>query len=329
MRKLSIIFSHWKTWKWTPITVHFFKKYQWPFEWELIIANNSVDHPSIRSITETELGEGVKIVQGEPDFPSHGRGNEIALHHATGSHVFFTESDAFPIQDNWFEPYIKHVADYDLIGPEIPQGSGRYIHPAGSLYNRQVFGYHKAWRDGIKDWLFCPDAAIELGLSNRPYHVVAHQDFLQSRNLSEGLLGRIKLWERTEAMQEMRCFDEDTFENYMTRTGIQHWTPVEGKHAYLKIGFEAGQHVAYFAQSQGLRCLKAPTHIEWMAGHSGRQAAYSDVFGGFRHCWCGTSSYSDAIAPDVRAFKMAQQDLYFSQLPESLRRDITLMEQSS
>jgi hypothetical protein len=331
IRKVSIIFSHWQTFRWTAIAVHFLKKYQWPLPWELLIADNSPGHPSIRVLTETSLGEGVKIIQGEPDFPSHGRGNELCLHHIDpeSTHVFFSESDAFPIQDNWAEAYIKAVGEgYDLIGPEIPQGSGKYIHPAGSLYNRQVFGYHQAWRDKVQDWYFCPDAAIELGTSDRPYHVVAHKDFLLQKNLSEGLQQKINLWRRAECMQEMRCFDEETFSNYMLRTGITNWLPTS-KLFYNKIGFEAGQHLAYFTQSQGLRCLKAPTDLQWMRGHQGGQAAYSDVFGGFRHCWCGTSSRLSGIAPDVRAFKLAQEDLYFLQLPEDIRKFILNLEAES
>lgn len=326
MKKVSIIFSHWNTFRWTAIAVHQFKKFQFPLEWELIIADNSVGHPSIKVITETSLGEGVKVVQGEPDFPSHGRGNEIALGHATGSHIFFTESDAFPIQDAWGNEYVKASASYDLVGPEIPQGSGRYIHPAGSLYDRKILDHHKVWRESVSNWLFCPDAAIELATSSRPYHVVCSKDFFESRNPNDSLRNRVAMWQRTECMQEMRSFEDDTFENYMLRTGILHWTPQPGKEFHNKIGFEAGQHLAYFAQSHGYNCLKAPTHLKWMDGHQGGQAAYADVFGGFRHVWCGTSSFCNGIAPDVKSFKMAQMEHYFSQLPESLRKEIELLE---
>lgn len=327
MRKVSIIFSHWHTFRWSAIAVHFFKKYQWPIPWELIICDNSPGHPSIRAITETPLGEGVKIVQGESDFASHGRGNEIALHHATGSHIFFSESDAFPIQDNWANEYIKASSEYDLIGPEVPQGSGTYIHPAGALYDRRIIDAHALWREKNTDWVFCSDAAIELGTSDRPYHVVAHKDWLAQCELSDGLKNKIEIWKRAECMQEMRCFDEETFSNYMLRKGIHNWSPVHGQQTYNKIGFEAGQHLSYLAQSLGFRCLKAPTDLQWMKGHHGGQAAFSDVFGGFRHCWCGTSSFSPAIASDVREFKMAQMNHYFAQLPADIQDYIIKLEE--
>lgn len=332
IRKVSIIFSHWRTFRWTPITVHFFKKYQWPFEWELLIANNSPDCPSIKAITETPLGEGVKIIEGETDFPSHGRGNELCLEHISPetTHVFFTESDAFPIQDNWANAYIKEAANFDLIGPEIPQGSGRYIHPAGSLYSIEIFKRMREWQDGIKDWLFCSDAAIELGTSDRPYHVVCHKDFFESKNPSDSLRRKVELWSRSGVMQEMRSFDSgDTFDNYMLRTGVTNWKPEEGKQFYNRIGWEAGQLAAYFAQSHGFRCLKAPTHIEWMPGMAGQQAAYSDVFGGFRHVWCGSSSFSPAIAPNVREYKMGVMNHWFNQLPSDIRSYIENLEAQS
>jgi hypothetical protein len=293
----------------------------------MLVANNSPDHPSIKVLTQTELGERVKIIEGERDFPSHGRGNDLCLDQATGSHVLFTESDAFPIRDNWANEYLKLVPDCDLIGPEIPQGSGRYIHPAGALYDRKVVDGMKQWQSTVANWLFCPDAAIELGTSNLPFHVVCSKDFFESKNPSDELRARVKLWQRCGPMQEMRSFDEgDTFTNHPERTGVKNWRPKEGQQYVNRIGWEAGQLLAYYAQSHGYRVHKASTHIEWLPQMDGRQAGFSDVLGGFRHCWCGTSSFSPAIAPNVREFKMAQMNHYFSQLPEKLRHDIELME---
>lgn len=326
MSKLSITFAHFRTFRWTAIAVHFFKKYQWPFDWELIVVDNSPDHPSIKVLTETSLGEGIKIVNGERDFSSHGRANEIALHHATGDLLLFSESDAFPIRDNWANEYIKALADHDLIGPEIPQSSGPYIHPAGSLYRRSVFDSMKEWQDSISDWVFCSDAAIELGTSDKPFHVVAHRDFLASKDLSEGLKAKIELWKRAEFMQEMRSFQDDSFETYQKRGIPARWQPEEGRQFYNTIGWEAGQMASNFAQAHGFRCLKAPTTLKWLPGHEGGQAAYSDVFGGFRHCWCGTSSFSPAIAQDVREYKMNQMNLHFAMLPKDLQKQVIELE---
>lgn len=330
MKKVSIIWSHWQTFRWSAITAYFFKKYQWPFPWEMLVANNSGNHPSIKVLTETELGDGVRIIEGETDFPSHGRGNELCLAAATGSHAFFTESDAFPIQDNWANEYIKLAADFHLIGPEIPQGSGRYIHPAGSLYDMRIFDAMKEWQNSIRDWYFCPDAAIELGTSDRPYHVVCHKDFFESKNPSDALRDRVRLWQRCGPMQEMRCFDStDTFENHMDRTGVTYWQPVVGRDYYNKIGFEAGQMAAYFAHDHGFRCIRASTDLRWIPGWEGRQSSGATVLGGFFHAWCGASSRCNGIHPDVRAFKLAQEDHYFRQLPEKLQRDIELLEKEA
>jgi hypothetical protein len=328
MKKVSIIFSHFVTFRWTAITVHFLKKYPWPCEWEMLVANNSPDHPSIQVLTETELGDGVTIIEGERDFPSHGRGNDLCLERATGSHVFFTESDAFANKDGWTDEYIRLSGDFQLIGPEIPQGSGKYIHPAGSLYDRQVFDAMKEWQHSIRDWLFCPDAAIELGTSDQPFHVVCHKDFFESKNPSDALRARVELWKRCGPMQEMRSFDSgDTFHNHMQRTGITNWQPVVGRDFYNKIGYEAGQVAAYFAESHGFKAHRAHTNIEWLPGYEGRQAAQSTVFGGFVHAWCGASSFSPAIDAPVRNFKMAQMNAWFSQLPETVRAKIEFLEE--
>jgi hypothetical protein len=329
MKKVSIIIPHFKTWKWTAICIHQFKKFGIPVDSEIIICDNSPDHPSIKAITSTSLGEGVKVVEGERDFPSHGRGYEVAMRHTTGDHIFCSETDSFPIRSGWFDEYIKASSEYDFIGPEIPQSSGRYLHPAGALIKMSVIEAAREWQSRHKEWLFIPDAGIKLEVSDKCYHVVTNRKFLGPLVNEPQIKRDIELWSRADVFQEMRSFDEDSFSTYSQRTGITNWEPVKGKQSYLKIGYESGQWLAYYAQSHGFKCLAAPTELKWMAGHHGGQAAYSDVFGGFRHVWCGTSSFCDGIAPDVKAFKIAQMEAHWSSLPESLRVSIEKLEHDS
>lgn len=326
MKKVSIILPHFKTFRWTAICLNAFQTYGIPVESEIIVCDNSPDHPSLKAILATPLGKGVKYVEGERDFPSHGRGYELCLKVADGDHIFCSETDSFPTRHGWCDEYIKASASYDFIGPEIPQSSGRYLHPAGALISMKVIEAARKWKEAHKEWVFVPDVGITVGGSDRPYHVVAHKDFLGVLMLEKSIQEAAALWRRADVFQEMRCFDEDTFENYTQRTGITNWEPVGGKQCYLKIGFESGQWLAYYAQSHGFRWLAAPTHIEWMKGHEGGQAAYSDVFGGFRHCWCGTSSFCEGIAPDVRAFKMKQMNDYWMTVPEGIRAQIEKIE---
>ncbi len=317
MKKVSILIPHFKTVEWTAICVNAFKTYGMPVPIEIIVCDNSPGHPSIRAITETSLGAGVRVVSGNPDFPSHGMGYDIAVRHATGDWIFTSETDSFPTRHGWFDEYVKASADYALIGPSVPQSSGRYIHPAGAMVSRKILDAAAEWRKNHTEWKFVPSAAIQIGLSDRAYHVVCRE-----RMVPEHLLAEAKLWASAGAWQEMRSFDEDSFETYSQRLGIEHFEP-NGKDAYLKIGYEAGQWLHYFARHNGFRCMEASSQIHWMPGHERKQAAFSTVFDGFKHVWCGTMSHvSDGIAADVRACKMSVMQQEYEKLAPDLRDDI-------
>jgi hypothetical protein len=326
--KVSIILVHFKTWRWTAAAIHFFKTFPFACEHEVIVTDNSPGHPSIKCLTETDLGEGVKIVQGQADFPSHGKGYFHAYKEATGDWIFTAESDSFPLNPDWSLPYISAAEEFDFIAPIMPMAAGTYGHPAGALVNRKVLDQHQVWRESLKDWIFIPDAAPALGISPQGYHVAIRKDALQATATPQ-----TKIWEDVALWapdvgpwQEMRSFDDDDFATYGQRTGITNWEPQPDRRVHLRIGYEPGQHLWYFAKSHGVKCFEAPVHIEWMPGWEGRQAAYSDVFGGFRHVWCGTAAMGGATAPQVRDFKQKQADQYFLQLPNETRRKIEELE---
>jgi hypothetical protein len=322
MRKLSILLPHFKAVKWLAIAVHAFKKYQPAIPWELVVCNNSPWHPSIKILTETHLGEDVKIVDGQADFPSHGKGLFFAYQASDlkSDWIMTTESDAFPIRDNWSNEFIKASANYDLVGPEMKMGGGTYIHPCGAIVRRSVLEAHQQWRDKYANWKFLPGAAPALGLSEKGYHVVAHESFLEGKDLPFDVQCGMRLWEPDVGpWQSMIEWDDDSFDSYWKRDSVKNWTPTDKKH-HLRIGLEPGCHLAWWAQGHGFRCLKAPTHVEWMKGRENAQASYSDVFGGFRHVWAGTSAFCDGIPEDTKQHKMQQMEHYFSQLPEDIQK---------
>lgn len=332
MRKVSILIPHYRTFRTTASCIWNFKKYGLPIESEIVLCNNSPGHQSIRAITETSLGEGIKIVEGNANFPSHGQAYQKSYESCDGDWIFTAESDSFPTRMGWFNEYLKASVDYDYIGPEIPMGGGTYIHPAGALTHRGVIGAAEGWQANHKDWIFIPGAGAKLKTSDRGYHVVAHKEWLNDLPMVDSEMQKeIELWRNVGVWQEMRSFDEDTFDNYSQRIGVNNWEPIDGKYSYNKIGYEPGQWLSYFSQSHGFRCLKAPTHIEWMARQEGRQAAYSDVFGGFRHLWCGTVSRVSAkdLNPQVVSFKMDQEKKYFYELPEEITTQILEIEEES
>lgn len=322
MRKISILLPHFRAVKWLAIAVHALKRYEPDVPWELVVCNNSPGHPSIKILTETELGDGVKIVDGQADFPSHGKGLFFAYQAADplSDWIMTMESDSLPIRDNWSHEFIKASSRYDLIGPEMKMGGGTYIHPCGAIVRRSVLEEHAAWRKRYSDWKFCPGAAPSLGLHESGYHVVAHKDWLDGKDLPADVAANIKLWEPDVGpWQSMIEWDDDSFSNYWTRDGVTHWEPRKGMNWHLRIGLEPGCHLSWWAQAHGVKCLKAPTHVEWMKGKENAQASYSDVFSGFRHVWAGTSAFCNGIPADTKAHKMAQMESYFSELPAHIQ----------
>lgn len=329
MRKVSILIPHFKSFKWIASCIHHFKTYPLSIDHELVICDNSHPHPSIRAISETSLGDNVKIVLGDPTLPSHGQGYSKCWEAASPDcdWAFTAENDSFPTRHGWFEEYVKAAGNgYDLIGPYMPMSAGRYIHPAGAVVNRKVLDAAKQWQDNHKEWWFCPGAAIKFHLDPQAYHVVAHEDLVRSRGFITDQ--EIINWRKAQQWQEMRSFDEDSFSSYGSRVGITNWEPVQGKYAYKKIGYEAGQWLSYFAQSHGFKVLKADLHIEWMKGREGRQAAFSTVFGGFTHIWAGSSSIGPGLDQEVRDYKNQQASYWMMALPEKLRNEVELLERS-
>lgn len=329
MKKVSILIPSYKSFRWIAVCINQFKKFGLPVESEIIVCDNSPGHPSIKALTETSLGEGIKIVYGNPDFPSHGQGYQKAYESADGDYIFTAESDSFPTRMGWFDEYVKASASFDYIGPEMPMGGGTYIHPAGALTHRGVIHAAEEWQANHKDWAFVPGAGAKLKTSDRAYHVVVYKPWLEDLGLVDAELRKeINLWGNVGVWQEMRCFDEDTFENYMHRKGITNWEPVPNKFSYNKIGFEPGQWLSYFAQSHGFKCLKAPTYIHWMPGREGCQAEYSTVFGGFMHVWGGTVCHVSKkdMSHEVVASKKSKCDRYFHELNKDDRAKIEQLE---
>jgi hypothetical protein len=327
VKKLTIAFAHYATWRWTAIAVHALKTFKFPLEHEIIVVNNSPHDQSIRCLTDTPLGEGVRIIPGDPTIPSHGQALSLAYEASDSDWIFTSESDALPIQDSWGNEYVKAAANFDYIGPWMALAGGKFIHPCGAMAHRKVIEAAKEWRKKHSDWVFATGCAPELGLSDKGYHVSCTKEFLESQSPSQAIRDDVELWKKAGPWQEMLSFDDDSFDNYWMRENIQNLEPV-GKQAHLRIGYEPGQHLSAFAIKH-FKCLMAPYEMKWIPGFHNRQAAYSDVFGGFRHVWCGTSSFSPAIDPAVRAFKMNQMDLYFSQIPADIRSYILELERQN
>lgn len=323
MKKLSIIISHFKSWEWTSVCLWHFRKYPPPVPHEIIVINNSPigDH-SISVLTQTALGDGVKVYPGRQDFPSHGMGYDVAYQQSSGDWIFCSETDSFPIHEDWFLEYLKHSSHAALIGPIVAQSSGPYLHPAGALYKRELIESAIQWQKEHSNWLFIPGAAKVLGLSDEAFHVVAEESWLEGQDLPDDFRKALELWESVGPFQEMRAFRDDSFQTYGQRTEAP-LDPIGDQKTFLRIGLEAGQWLHWYAKWEGFPIHEAQTHLMWIEGLEGQQAAFSTVFGRFFHAWGGTV-YSGPNDYDQRAkaHKANQKSEWFNRLPEDLRNQV-------
>lgn len=329
MKKAAILIPHFKSWKFLAICVHAFKKFQFPLEHEIVVCDNSPSHNSIRVLTDTRLGDGVKIVKGDVELPSHAHGLELALEQTDADWIFTAETDSFPIQDSWGNHWIKASADYDFIGPYMHLAGGKFVHPAGMGCSRSVLDAAQKWINEHKQWVFVPSSAITLGVSNRAYHVVCRESWFKAKVQSLELERQIEIWKRSGPYQNMISFDDDSFDTYDQRGQIENFEPREGKNYHLRIGYEPGQWLSSFA-ARFFKVFHAPCQIQWMPGREGRQAAYSDIFGAFRHIWAGTSAtVVEGLEDEVKRFKRRQMEECWLSVPEDIRAHIEKLEEQN
>jgi len=326
MKKLSIIIPTFQTPLWNAIFAWHFKTYGVPIDSEIIVVDNAPEAKAIKVITETSLGEGIKVINGNQNLTSHGEGYNLAYEASDGDFVFCAESDSYPTRYGWFDGYVKLSADYAMVGPEMPMGAGKYVHPAGCAIRRDIIEAAKQWQNAHKDWMFCPGCAPVLGLNDKGYHVVAHEDWLALRDeiVKRQVLAAAQPFFGTGPFQEMRSFDpDDSFDTYMQRTTIDHFEPDGGRKYFLRIGYESGQWLHYFARHKGFKIFEIVPEIKWMEDRVGCQAAYSTILGGFTHIWGGSvTSIPSGIDPVVRAHKQQQALDWFAKLPVDIQKEV-------
>ena len=142
----TVIIPHAFTSRWTAIAVASLKQHKNNAGFDIIIVDCSPGHPSIRTITETRLGEGVRVV--DPPAPNIA-GHQVALDHAIDMvetpWFIAWETDVRVMRDGWLDWMLSYVKDdyvaivgwYWKTEPELDDNR-HYISPGGALYNTRI-----------------------------------------------------------------------------------------------------------------------------------------------------------------------------------------------
>jgi hypothetical protein len=138
----------------------------------LFVALTWPDHPSIKAISENDLGENVTMVPCKIRKHSHATGLDeildlILSHNANNpndlyTHMFCAETDAMACQKNWldwFHEQFKKVENCGMAGFFWHEGQNHYnINPSGTLYSVEMLArYHKECRENNEGMFWHPN----------------------------------------------------------------------------------------------------------------------------------------------------------------------------
>lgn len=144
MKPVTVVIPHALTTRWTQIAVSSLLGHQNDTPFDIIVINNTPGHPSIRGITETTLGNLVKVVS--PTDPAN-TGHQLSLDQAIDlvetPWFLAWETDVRVLRDGWLDWMLSYAKDdyVAIIGWYWDAGfdDGRhYISPAGALYRTSI-----------------------------------------------------------------------------------------------------------------------------------------------------------------------------------------------
>lgn len=151
MSKIAIAMAHGHATKWLQVVIHSLKTMKNEVEADIFVAHTWPEHPSIKAITETELGEGVTIIDCQKRKTSHATGLDEILEHIADKdydYMMAVETDCRACQDGWLDWYLKFMSGDDKIGMAgffWHEGTNHYnINPSATLYRKDMLlQYHK------------------------------------------------------------------------------------------------------------------------------------------------------------------------------------------
>lgn len=162
--KVAIAFTHGHTAKWLQTCVHSLRINPNEVENDIYIACSWPGHPSIKAITETELGQGITTIDCVRRKHSHATGLEEILEYIWDKdydYMFCTEADCRAMKPGWLDWFVNFLKDdpkKGIAGFFWHEGDHHYnINPSSTLYKMDMLKqYHKEARDNNSDIFYHP-----------------------------------------------------------------------------------------------------------------------------------------------------------------------------
>jgi len=161
-KRIAIAMTHGHAAKWLQISVYSLKSTLYGIQADIFIANSWPGHPSIRAITETDLGDNITILDCKRRLHSHATGLDEILEYISDKdydYMFTMETDCTACKDYWLDWFYKFMKPgVGMAGFYWAEGNRHHnINPSGTLYLKSMLlKYHEEVRNNKENMFWHP-----------------------------------------------------------------------------------------------------------------------------------------------------------------------------
>jgi hypothetical protein len=144
MKSTTIVIPFAYTPKWGQIVIASLKEF-YNQDFDILVMNNSPERDDIKAITETTLGEGVRVETPPPLQRWHGGALDYGIELIDTPYLFALETDCTVERGDWLEWYMRcMVDDYVAMAgwfwciTEDTNDGRHYINSSATLYNTKI-----------------------------------------------------------------------------------------------------------------------------------------------------------------------------------------------
>lgn len=140
----TVVIPHAYASKWLQICITSLKAFRNDLAFDILVMDNSYGHPSIQALTNTSLGEGVRVgLCKDPKQAGHQLALDAAIDLVKTDWFFAMETDARMMKDGWLDWYASFIRDQyvAIVGWNWSIGEHddrHYISPSGALYQTRI-----------------------------------------------------------------------------------------------------------------------------------------------------------------------------------------------
>ncbi|MCK9544198.1 MAG: glycosyltransferase [Novosphingobium sp.] len=139
--------------RWGQIVISSLKKFKNEKDFDILLMNNSPEHPAIKAIAETQIGEGVKIhIPERASMRWHSGALDTAINMIDTPYMFALETDVTVMRDGWLDWYAGKIHDQytAMVGwywydKRFPDDYRHYINPSATLYRTELL--KRLWQE--------------------------------------------------------------------------------------------------------------------------------------------------------------------------------------